>query len=213
MMEQATKPQTIGLALADSPLGFAAWVVEKFHGWGDTGGDIERRFSKDELQTNIMLYLGNDAVQSSIRMYRGILTERAAGPGWRRRRRAPSITPNSCPIRPARRPGLQRRAVDQHAVWRPFRRHGRAGSLRPRGGRVFRRPVAPSHPTTDQRKRLTKKRRSVISIIVINRSRSRRKTRMGLDRPLWPLRLSQQSDGGKADDQPNADGPECIRIS
>lgn len=75
MMEQATKPQTIGLALADTPLGFAAWVCEKFHGWGDTKGVIESRFSKDQLLTNIMIYLVNDAVQSSIWMYRSIFVE------------------------------------------------------------------------------------------------------------------------------------------
>jgi microsomal epoxide hydrolase len=80
MMEQMTKPQTIGLALADSPLGFAAWVCEKFHGWADTGGDIESRFTKDQLLTNIMLYLVNDAVQSAIWMYRGALTEEQTGP-------------------------------------------------------------------------------------------------------------------------------------
>jgi pimeloyl-ACP methyl ester carboxylesterase len=75
MMEQATKPQTIGLALADTPIGFAAWVCEKFQGWGDTGGDIETRFPKDWLLDNIMLYLVNDAVQSSIWMYHSIFTE------------------------------------------------------------------------------------------------------------------------------------------
>jgi pimeloyl-ACP methyl ester carboxylesterase len=69
--EQMTKPQTIGLALADNPVGFAAWVVEKFHGWGDTGGDIASRFSMDMLLTNIMTYLVNDAVISSIWMYYG----------------------------------------------------------------------------------------------------------------------------------------------
>ena len=74
MMEQATKPQTIGLALADSPLGFAGWVAEKFHSWGDTHGDIDSRFPKDRLLTNIMLYLVNDAVQSAIWMYSSILT-------------------------------------------------------------------------------------------------------------------------------------------
>ncbi len=79
MMEQATKPQTIGLALADSPLGFAAWVCEKFHGWGDTKGDIESRFSKDRLLDTIMLYLLNDAVQSSIWMYRSIFTDPREG--------------------------------------------------------------------------------------------------------------------------------------
>jgi pimeloyl-ACP methyl ester carboxylesterase len=70
LLEQATKPQTIGLALADSPLGFAGWVAEKFHGWGDTRGDIDSRFPKDRLLTNIMLYLVNDAVQSAIWLYR-----------------------------------------------------------------------------------------------------------------------------------------------
>lgn len=79
MMEHATKPQTIGLALADSPLGFAAWVVEKFHGWGDTHGDIETRFSKDQLLTNIMLYLVSGSVQSAIWMYRTLFTEGRAG--------------------------------------------------------------------------------------------------------------------------------------
>lgn len=80
MMEHATKPQTIGLALADTPIGFAAWICEKFHGWGDTKGDIESRFSKDRLIDNAMIYLVNDAVQSSIWMYRSIFTEgRAEG--------------------------------------------------------------------------------------------------------------------------------------
>jgi microsomal epoxide hydrolase len=80
LMEQATKPQTIGLALADSPLGFAGWVAEKFHGWGDTHGHIESRFSKETLLTNIMLYLVNDAVQSAIWMYRSVLTDERSSP-------------------------------------------------------------------------------------------------------------------------------------
>lgn len=75
MMAQATKPQTIGLALADNPLGFAAWVVEKFHGWGDIRGDIDGHFGKDALLTNLMIYLVNDAVQSAIWMYHSIFTE------------------------------------------------------------------------------------------------------------------------------------------
>jgi pimeloyl-ACP methyl ester carboxylesterase len=69
--QQATKPQTLGLALHDNPVGWAAWVVEKFHGWGDTNGDIASRFSMDMLLTNIMTYLVNDAVTSSLWMYYG----------------------------------------------------------------------------------------------------------------------------------------------
>lgn len=70
--EQATKPQTIGLALHDNPVGWAAWVVEKFQRWGDTNGNIESRFTKDHLITNLMSYLVTDSVMSSIWMYNGL---------------------------------------------------------------------------------------------------------------------------------------------
>ena len=79
MMQHMTKPQTIGIALSDSPLGFAAWVLEKFHRWGDTHGNIESRFSKDDLITNILLYLATDTVTSSIWMYHGAILEMLAG--------------------------------------------------------------------------------------------------------------------------------------
>jgi pimeloyl-ACP methyl ester carboxylesterase len=79
MFEQMTKPQTIALALADNPAGYAAWVLEKFHGWGDTNGDIESRFSKDWLITNLMIHLVNDATTSMIWMYRGVVEEQMAG--------------------------------------------------------------------------------------------------------------------------------------
>jgi len=79
--EQATKPQTIGLALHDNPIGWAAWVVEKFWRWGDTHGQIESCFSKDQLITNLMTYLVTDSVMSSLWMYYGSAHEqRAAGP-------------------------------------------------------------------------------------------------------------------------------------
>lgn len=79
--EHATKPLTIGLALHDNPVGWAAWVVEKFWRWGDTKGDIESRFSKDHLITNLMTYLVNDTVMSSIWMYYGTQHEhRSPGP-------------------------------------------------------------------------------------------------------------------------------------
>src|SRR5256885_15473637 len=46
---QGTRPQTIGYALDDSPVGLAAWIVEKFRAWSDCDGEVERRFTKDEL--------------------------------------------------------------------------------------------------------------------------------------------------------------------
>ena len=66
---QGTKPQTLGYALNDSPTGLAAWIVEKFRTWSDCGGDVERRFSKDELLTNIMIYWVTETINSSVRLY------------------------------------------------------------------------------------------------------------------------------------------------
>lgn len=70
-MLQSTKPQTLAYGLNDSPVGLAAWIVEKFHGWSDNGGDLERCFSKDELLTNIMLYWVTETINSSFRPYYG----------------------------------------------------------------------------------------------------------------------------------------------
>lgn len=66
---QGTKPQTLGFGLTDSPAGLAAWILEKFHGWSDCGGDVESSFSKDELLTNIMIYWATETITSSMRIY------------------------------------------------------------------------------------------------------------------------------------------------
>ncbi len=66
---QGTKPQTLAYALTDSPVGLAAWIVEKFRTWSDCGGDVERRFSKDTLLTNVMLYWVTGAIHSSFWLY------------------------------------------------------------------------------------------------------------------------------------------------
>ena len=68
-MLHASKPQTLAYGLNDSPVGLAAWIVEKFHRWSDCGGDIERRFTKDELLTNIMIYWVTQTINSSMRLY------------------------------------------------------------------------------------------------------------------------------------------------
>src|SRR5476651_145626 len=54
-MIQSTKPQTLAYGLNDSPAGLAAWIVEKFHGWSDSHGDIESCFTKEELLTNVKI--------------------------------------------------------------------------------------------------------------------------------------------------------------
>src|SRR5256885_873236 len=66
---QGTKPQTIGYALNDSPLGLAAWIVEKFRSWCDCSGNPETIFSKDELLTNITLCWITGTPTSSARIY------------------------------------------------------------------------------------------------------------------------------------------------
>jgi pimeloyl-ACP methyl ester carboxylesterase len=66
---QGTKPQTLAYGLTDSPVGLAAWVVEKFRTWSDCGGDVDRRFTKDVLLTNIMLYWVTGAIGSSFWPY------------------------------------------------------------------------------------------------------------------------------------------------
>lgn len=66
---QGTKPQTLGIALNDSPAGLAAWIVEKFRTWCDCNGDPETVFTKDELLTNITLYWVTQTAASSARIY------------------------------------------------------------------------------------------------------------------------------------------------
>jgi len=66
---QGTKPQTLGYALNDSPGGLAAWIVEKFRTWSDCDGDVERRFTKDELLTNVTIYWVTETITSSCRLY------------------------------------------------------------------------------------------------------------------------------------------------
>lgn len=70
LLLQSTKPDTLGYALSDSPVGLAAWITEKFHGWSYHANPEEVPFSKDELLTNIMIYWLNSSASSSVRFYR-----------------------------------------------------------------------------------------------------------------------------------------------
>ncbi|MDA1127676.1 MAG: epoxide hydrolase [Chloroflexi bacterium] len=66
---QSTKPQTLSYGLNDSPAGLAAWIVEKYRRWSDCGGDVESRFTKDELLTTITIYWVTQSINSSTRLY------------------------------------------------------------------------------------------------------------------------------------------------
>ena len=64
-----TKPQTLSYGLNDSPVGLAAWIVEKYRTWSDCHGDVESRFTKDELLTTVTIYWVTQTIGSSTRMY------------------------------------------------------------------------------------------------------------------------------------------------
>ena len=66
---QGTKPLTLAYGLNDSPAGLAAWIVEKFRAWSDCGGNVESRFSKDQLLTNAMIYWVTETMPSAVRLY------------------------------------------------------------------------------------------------------------------------------------------------
>jgi pimeloyl-ACP methyl ester carboxylesterase len=65
-----TRPQTAAVGLTDSPAGMAAWVVEKLRAWSDCDGDVERRFSREELFAVLTEAWLTGSIGSSMRMYR-----------------------------------------------------------------------------------------------------------------------------------------------
>jgi len=69
---QSTRPQTLGVALSDSPVGLAAWIVEKFRDWSDCGGNPLSRFSMDLLLDNIMVYWLTGTAGTATWLYRGV---------------------------------------------------------------------------------------------------------------------------------------------
>ena len=66
---QGTKPQTLGMALNDSPAGLLSWIVEKFRTWSDCDGQPENVFTRDQLITNVMVYWVTQTITSSARLY------------------------------------------------------------------------------------------------------------------------------------------------
>ncbi|HYL18025.1 MAG TPA: alpha/beta hydrolase, partial [Burkholderiales bacterium] len=66
---QGTKPTTLAFGLTDSPLGLAAWMVEKFRTWTDCAGNPENALTRDEMLTDIMLYWVTGAIGSSFWPY------------------------------------------------------------------------------------------------------------------------------------------------
>ncbi|HEX2212888.1 MAG TPA: alpha/beta fold hydrolase [Mycobacterium sp.] len=67
--QQASRPQTLGYGLVDSPVGQLAWIVEKFWSWTDCDGHPEKALSRDEMLDNVMLYWLTASGASSARLY------------------------------------------------------------------------------------------------------------------------------------------------
>ncbi|XP_035177681.1 epoxide hydrolase 1-like [Oxyura jamaicensis] len=78
---QATKPDTAGCGLNDSPVGLAAYILEKFSTWTDKSflhkgdGGLESKYSLDELLTNVMIYWVTSSIVPSMRYYKENLSQ------------------------------------------------------------------------------------------------------------------------------------------
>lgn len=74
---QGTKPQSLGFAMMDSPMGVAAWIAEKFVGWSDAhpAGVADPPYSFDTMLTNIMIYLTTRSFLTATWIYRGMFLE------------------------------------------------------------------------------------------------------------------------------------------
>jgi pimeloyl-ACP methyl ester carboxylesterase len=66
---QSTKPQTVGYGLTDSPAGLAAWLVEKWRSWTDSGGDLDTTPGRDFLLTMLTIYWVTGSITTSMRDY------------------------------------------------------------------------------------------------------------------------------------------------
>ena len=81
---QGTRPQTLGFALHDSPVGLAAWIVEKFREWSDCGGELERSIPRDVVLANLTWYWATGSITSSMRLYYEYRHGEAGPPAGRR---------------------------------------------------------------------------------------------------------------------------------
>src|SRR5438477_1982860 len=66
---QSSKPQSLAHGLNDSPAGLASWIVEKLRAWSDCNGEVESRFSKDEILTQVMIYWTTESIGTSFLPY------------------------------------------------------------------------------------------------------------------------------------------------
>jgi pimeloyl-ACP methyl ester carboxylesterase len=104
--EQATRPQSIGYALADSPAGLAAWIYTLFQDVTDSDGDPEAVVPRDEILDDIMMYWLPNAGPSSVRLYWEARQEPGGAPG-------PNPTPAGFSIFPGEAVQASRRWIEK----------------------------------------------------------------------------------------------------
>lgn len=86
---QATKPDTVGIGLQDSPAGLAGYIVEKFSTWTNNSykdlydGGLTKKFTLDEILTNIMIYWSTGTITSSMRFYKETISNTRLQKIWR----------------------------------------------------------------------------------------------------------------------------------
>jgi pimeloyl-ACP methyl ester carboxylesterase len=83
-MIQATKPKTLAYAMNDSPVGLAAWIIEKFYSWSDINGNLENEYTKDELLTNLTIYWVTQTAGSAFRIYYETMRDLKRGSGTKK---------------------------------------------------------------------------------------------------------------------------------
>jgi epoxide hydrolase len=109
--QQATRPQTVGYGLVDSPAGLCAWIVEKFWAWTDNGGDPEGALSRDRMLDDVMLYWLPGTGASSARLYWESIRLVS---GWFTRATTDTVdVPTGCSIFPREVPRASRRWAER----------------------------------------------------------------------------------------------------
>lgn len=119
----ATKPQTVAF-LNDSPAAMAAWIVEKFHGWTDHDGDVEKAYPRERMLTTLSVYWFTNSVGSSARFY----AESLQNPWSAAREGRPVVTvPTGVVAFPKEVAQVPRRWVEQYFNLRRYTRAARGG--------------------------------------------------------------------------------------
>ena len=137
--EQATRPQTLGYGLVDSPAAQLAWIIEKFWSWTDCDGHPENALTRDELLDNVMLYWVTATGASSARLYWESRTAAASGGRVELPDRHRGVSQgDQPPTAGVVRSRLQRHPLDHHAAWRALRGVRTTRALRRRRQDVLR---------------------------------------------------------------------------